>query len=115
MAQCRKCGLAIRFEQRRFSGVLKWYPTNLDGSDHWDICKTMSRREYSTPEALEQHCNSVCPVRWTMPKPGGGYRVTFSKPNGWDERAQPAPETELVDWDVPPEWMSEADEHLRSL
>ena len=39
MAQCNKCGLDIAF--KRVNG--KWWPTNPDGSEHWDLCKQTLR------------------------------------------------------------------------
>lgn len=41
MTECRKCGLPLKFKKLR-SG--KWSPTNLDGSDHWDLCKSVIRK-----------------------------------------------------------------------
>ena len=40
MTECRRCGLRIRFERRGE----KWWPVNLDGSSHWDLCKQERRR-----------------------------------------------------------------------
>ena len=40
MTTCRKCGLPIRFKWKDE----KWHPTNPDGSDHWDDCKTVERQ-----------------------------------------------------------------------
>ena len=40
MAQCRKCGLGIRFIQIE---NYKWMPVNLDGSSHWDACRIVQR------------------------------------------------------------------------
>lgn len=39
MAQCYKCGLPIAFKM--VNG--KWWPTNPDGSSHWDDCKRAQR------------------------------------------------------------------------
>lgn len=39
--QCHKCDLPIAFK-RLPSG--KWCPTNVDGSDHWDICRETRNR-----------------------------------------------------------------------
>lgn len=117
MAQCRKCGLAIRFERRCFSGVLKWCPTNPDGSEHWDTCKQAMRRDLSklSPEERMREANLICPPVWTLHKPEGGYRVIRKKPDGWDSAPQPAPIEELVDWDGPPAWITEANAHLGNL
>jgi len=40
MKECRKCGLPLKFEKRKG----KWYPTNPDGSEHWDLCKEIRNR-----------------------------------------------------------------------
>jgi len=37
---CKKCGLPIAFKKVGD----KWHPTNVDGSDHWDLCNA-TRRE----------------------------------------------------------------------
>ena len=48
MAQCDKCGSDIAF--KRVNG--KWWPTNPDGSSHWDDCKRSQRAgKGHTPEA----------------------------------------------------------------
>lgn len=36
---CYKCGLPLAFKKLP-SG--KWYPTNPDGSDHWDLCREVT-------------------------------------------------------------------------
>ncbi len=36
MAKCAKCGLPLAFKKLENG---KLYPTNLDGSDHFDICR----------------------------------------------------------------------------
>ena len=33
---CYKCGLPIAF---KLTPKGRWCPTNLDGSDHWDLCR----------------------------------------------------------------------------
>lgn len=45
MQNCRKCGSALKFKRLR-SG--KWSPINPDGSDHWDLCKSITRRAQGT-------------------------------------------------------------------
>lgn len=40
MAECRKCGLPIGWRKLPNG---KWCPQNLDGSDHWDICRETTR------------------------------------------------------------------------
>jgi hypothetical protein len=36
---CEQCGLPLKFTQKAGkNGELKWFPTNPDGSDHWDAC-----------------------------------------------------------------------------
>ena len=40
---CKKCGLPIAFKKVGD----KWHPTNVDGSDHWDLCNA-TRREGKT-------------------------------------------------------------------
>jgi hypothetical protein len=46
MANCRKCGLPLKFIQKLGrEGVLKWFPMNPDGTGHWDICKVTQRQQ----------------------------------------------------------------------
>lgn len=40
MSQCRKCGSELGW--KRVKG--KWHPTNPDGSEHWDLCKSIVRK-----------------------------------------------------------------------
>lgn len=54
MAECRKCGLAIRFGRRVFEGVEKWVPVNPDLTDHWDTCKGATRDAEWTARAIER-------------------------------------------------------------
>lgn len=39
-AICRKCGEPLAF--RKLSSG-KWSPMNPDGSDHWDLCRSITR------------------------------------------------------------------------
>jgi hypothetical protein len=41
MTECRKCGLPLKFKWLRQG---KWSPINPDGTDHWDLCKSTTRR-----------------------------------------------------------------------
>lgn len=98
MSECRKCGLPIKFERREFGGVLKWYPTNPDGSEHWDDCKKAQRGECLTGRSVEDvraYADSRCPTFWTFPNGKGGRRKSFTKPEWWDSKPQPAPAEEL--------------------
>lgn len=49
MTACRKCGLSIKFERRMYSGVEKFTPINVDGTDHWPTC----RENRLPPQPLE--------------------------------------------------------------
>lgn len=92
MSQCRKCGLEISFSQREFRGVLKWYPTNPDGSEHWDTCKEAIRGfslKTMTHTELTRWADNQCRPFWTTPKRGGSYSVSFKKPADWDQKLQP--------------------------
>lgn len=45
MSKCRKCGLPLNFVRRAGKyGVMKLWPVNPDGTDHWDVCRERSRR-----------------------------------------------------------------------
>lgn len=41
MRKCRECGLEIKFER---VGT-KWWPLNLDGTGHWELCKKTARAQ----------------------------------------------------------------------
>lgn len=41
MSSCRKCGGALKWKRL---GNGKWSPMNPDGSDHWDLCKSVVRK-----------------------------------------------------------------------
>ena len=44
-ATCAKCGQPLSFVWRAGKyGVMKWFPANPDGSDHWDLCAQVRRR-----------------------------------------------------------------------
>jgi hypothetical protein len=97
LSQCQKCSEPISFVRREFRGVMKWCPVNVDGTDHWDQCKRATRKRLmgESVENVMAYAESQFPTRWTIPNGKGGYRVVFKKPDGWDERAQPAPDAEL--------------------
>ena len=42
MSTCKKCGLSIGWKRLK-SG--KWCPTNVDGTDHWDVCSRERRKD----------------------------------------------------------------------
>lgn len=41
MSTCRNCGSELKWK-RLANG--KWCPTNIDGSDHWDLCASLTRK-----------------------------------------------------------------------
>jgi hypothetical protein len=41
MISCRKCGSELKFKRLK-SGKLS--PMNPDGSDHWDLCRSITRK-----------------------------------------------------------------------
>jgi hypothetical protein len=44
-ARCQACGLLLAFIRKPGKGgVLKWFPVNPDGTDHWDVCAQVRRR-----------------------------------------------------------------------
>lgn len=47
MAFCYKCKQPIAFKKLS-SG--KFCPTNVDGSDHWDLCKSIVNKPYTGPK-----------------------------------------------------------------
>ena len=45
MSTCRKCGEPLNFVRRPGRhGVMKLWPVNPDGSDHFDLCRQKTRR-----------------------------------------------------------------------
>ena len=46
MTLCNKCELPIKFERGDFlkGTAYRWYPVNLDGSDHTDTCRREQNR-----------------------------------------------------------------------
>ena len=64
MAQCKKCGEPIRFTWKQG----KWWPSNTDGSDHWDLCREKTRGSL-TPEQVRAWIATVPPVT-TYPRKG---------------------------------------------
>jgi hypothetical protein len=45
-AACKKCGSAIEFKKNANG---KLYPTNPDGTAHWDLCKQRTRANGRLP------------------------------------------------------------------
>lgn len=82
MSQCQKCGLPLKFEKREGKGgVVKWFPVNPDGSEHWDLCKTTQRARdgVTTQDDLRNH-----PIAYTWPDSRGGVaRSTWNPPMWW--------------------------------
>jgi hypothetical protein len=65
VSNCRNCGLPIKFIQRPGKhGILKWFPANPDGSDHWDLCSER-RFKQLTPKQKAAH-QAKHPV-WSTP------------------------------------------------
>jgi hypothetical protein len=45
LSKCKKCGQPLRFiEKSGKGGVMKWWPVNPDGSDHFDKCSEITNR-----------------------------------------------------------------------
>lgn len=40
MSRCKKCGSGLKWKMLA-SG--KWCPVNPDGTDHWDLCRSITR------------------------------------------------------------------------
>jgi hypothetical protein len=77
MVRCDKCGLDIAF--KRVKG--KWWPTNPDGSEHWDSCKQTQRAgKVYTPE----------PPGITKPHAGITHVWRESAGLPWDEPGKPS-------------------------
>lgn len=56
MSACRKCGNPIKFIQREFKGVLKYLPVNVDGSEHWDLCRGIVRTpQWAARRIAQEH------------------------------------------------------------
>jgi hypothetical protein len=49
MTTCNKCGRPIAFKKLANG---KLYPTNPDGSDHWDLCKSTTNKSHTGPKTL---------------------------------------------------------------
>lgn len=74
---CEKCGEPIAFK-RLDSG--KWCPTNVDGSDHWDICKRISLKKAGKQLLVHEFQYITAPL--------GDMPMIFSDLPPWDESIQ---------------------------
>lgn len=55
-ATCAKCGQPLSFVWRAGKyGVMKWFPANPDGSDHWDLCKRIQRERIGMEAVMAKH------------------------------------------------------------
>jgi hypothetical protein len=95
MSQCRKCGSKIGWAQRVFKGVMKWVPTNPDGSDHWDLCRERRNADLTPGERDRQRRadEKACPPFWTWTTVNGKRAVSRKKPDWWDAKAAAQTET----------------------
>ena len=77
---CQKCGLPLAFKKLP-SG--RWCPTNVDGSDHWDICRETMLAAMSPEQraALQRRDADRARGVWT----GTAKRVYAGSVPPWDE------------------------------
>ena len=52
---CKKCGLPIAFKK---VGE-KWHPTNVDGSEHWELCSATKRKGKPFNPATDMQSSGV--------------------------------------------------------
>lgn len=55
LSKCEECGLPLKFIQKPGKGgVLKYWPVNPDGTDHFDLCSAIKAKRvgYITAEGL---------------------------------------------------------------
>lgn len=85
MSQCRKCGGELGWKRQAFSGVLKWVPTNPDGSDHWDLCRERQNQQMTTAQRQRQRMRDAkaCPPFWTIPDGEGSFITVRTMPAGF--------------------------------
>jgi len=71
-AKCNKCGVEVALKKNANG---KLYPTNVDGSDHWDACRS-ARFTNVTPEertALAARDAERNPPRTTLAREGSHF------------------------------------------
>jgi hypothetical protein len=83
MHLCRKCGLPLSFKRIQKG---KLCPTNPDGSDHWDLCRTTWLRNMR-PE--ERAAYDLADAAMRAPRPTWGEGITHvycdDRIPPWDE------------------------------
>jgi hypothetical protein len=65
-ATCDKCGQPLSFVRRVGKyGVMKLWPVNPDGSEHWDLCKRIQREGIGMEAVMAKHPPACTHCRYT--------------------------------------------------